>query len=224
MAGQAGFDGASRESYAPRATPRLERADAGMTGQAEFDGASRETYAPRATPRSERADVGMAGQAEFDGASRETYAPRATHRSERADAGIADRDTPDGAATAMQGTPLLNGRRLYTGLHGAAGEWCEEVERLLDNAPSDNRGEPIANPFPNIFPGAKFLRIRKPGVPTYLRGDWRSGHGAAGEHMRITAVPGAYSPHPPAHLTGFTRYIRARSGGYWIRVEEWNEP
>ena len=52
----------------------------------------------------------------------------------------------------------------------------------------------------------------------------RSGHGAAGERMRITAVPGAYSPHPPAHLTGFTRYIRARSGGYWIRVEEWNEP
>ena len=204
--------------------PRSERADAGMAGQTGLDGAMRETYAPHATPRLERADAGMAGQAEFDGASRESYAPRATPRSERADVGMADRDTPDGAATAMQGTPLLNGRRLYTGLHGAAGEWCEEVERLLDNAPSDNRGEPIANPFPNIFPGAKFLRIRKPGVPTYLRGDWRSGHGAAGEHMRITAVPGAYSPHPPAHLTGFTRYIRARSGGYWIRVEEWNEP
>ena len=222
--GQAGLDGASRETYAPRATPRLERVDAGMAGQAGLDGASRETYAPHATPRLERADAGMTGQAGLDGAIQETYAPHTSPHSERADAGMADRDTPDGAATAVQGTPLLNGRRLYTGLHGAAGEWCEEVERLLDNAPSDNPGEPIANPFPNIFPGAKFLRIRKPGVPTYLRGDWRSGHGAAGERMRITAVPGAYSPHPPAHLTGFTRYIRARSGGYWIRVEEWNEP
>ena len=209
---------------ASHTTPRSERADAGMTSQVGFDGASRETYAPRATPRSERTDAEMADQDGFDGASRETYAPRATPHSERVDAGMADRDTPDGAAMAVQGTPLLNGRRLYTGLHGAAGEWCEEVERLLDNAPSDNRGEPIANPFPNIFPGAKFLRIRKPGVPTYLCGDWRSGHGAAGERMRITAVPGAYSPHPPAHLIGFTRYIRARSGGYWIRVEEWNEP
>ena len=224
MADQVGFDGASRETYAPRATPHSERVDAEMAGQDGVDGASRETYAPRATPRSERTDAEMADQDGFDGASRETYAPRATPHSERVDAGMADRDTPDGAAMAVQGTPLLNGRRLYTGLHGAAGEWCEEVERLLDNAPSDNRGEPIANPFPNIFPGAKFLRIRKPGVPTYLCGDWRSGHGAAGERMRITAVPGAYSPHPPAHLIGFTRYIRARSGGYWIRVEEWNEP
>ena len=129
----------------------------------------------------------------------------------------------DAQSAPVQGTPLLNGRRLYAEPN-AAGDWYDEVERLLEDEPTANRSEPITNPFPNIFPGAKFLRIRKPGVSAYLSGDWYSGRGPAGERMRITAVPGAYSPRPPAHLTGFTRYIRARTGGYWIRVEAWDEP
>ena len=92
--------------------------------------------------------------------------------------------------------------------------WSEEIDRLLEDRSDAEQREPIANPFPNIFPGARFQRVSRPGAAMHLEGDWQRG----GERLRITAVPGAYSPHPPAHLRDFTRYIRARSGGYWIRL------
>lgn len=95
-----------------------------------------------------------------------------------------------------------------------AAQWGEEIDRLLEDCAATEQREPISNPFPNIFPGARFQRVTRPGMPAHLEGDWQRG----GERLRITAVPGAYSPHPPAHLRDFTRYIRARSGGYWIRV------
>lgn len=95
-----------------------------------------------------------------------------------------------------------------------AAQWGEEIDRLLEDCGAAEQREPIANPFPNIFPGARFQRVTRPGMQPHLEGDWQRG----GERLRITAVPGAYSPHPPAHLMDFTRYIRARSGGYWIRV------
>lgn len=95
-----------------------------------------------------------------------------------------------------------------------AAQWGEEIDRLFEDCAATEQREPISNPFPNIFPGARFQRVTRPGMQPHLEGDWQRG----GERLRITAVPGAYSPHPPAHLRDFTRYIRARSGGYWIRV------
>ena len=95
-----------------------------------------------------------------------------------------------------------------------AAQWGEEIDRLLEDCAATEQREPISNPFPNIFPGARFQCVTRPGMQPHLEGDWQRG----GERLRITAVPGAYSPHPPAHLRDFTRYIRARSGGYWIRV------
>ena len=65
-----------------------------------------------------------------------------------------------------------------------------------------------------MLPGGHGIALSLPGGAAHLAGEWQRG----GERMQITAVPGAYSPRPPAHLPDFTRYIRARSGGYWIRV------
>ena len=203
-----------------------ERADADAERTNDFDGVARETLLQRAPDvgSPEQNKAGAIRQTVFDDAAPKPFLQRApvTHPPQQTDAAgqsaLGERPTP------VQGTPILNGRRLHAETNDAAGDWYDEVERLLENEPPANRSEPIANPFPNIFPGAKFLSIQKPGVPAYLCGDWYSGRGPTGERMRITAVPGAYSPRPPAHLTGFTRYIRARTGGYWIRVEAWNEP
>ena len=203
-----------------------ERADADAERTNDFDDTARETLLQRAPAAGspEQNKAGAIRQTVFDDAAPKPFLQRApvTHPPQQTDAAgqsaLGERPTP------VQGTPILNGRRLHAETNDAAGDWYDEVERLLENEPPANRSEPIANPFPNIFPGAKFLRIQKPGVPAYLCGDWYSGRGPTGERMRITAVPGAYSPRPPTHLTGFTRYIRARTGGYWIRVEAWNEP
>ena len=203
-----------------------ERADADAERTNDFDGVARETLLRRAPDvgSPEQNKAGAIRQTVFDAAAPKPSLQRApvTHPPQQTDAAgqsaLGERPTP------VQGTPILNGRRLHAETNDAAGDWYDEVERLLENEPPANRSEPIANPFPNIFPGAKFLSIQKPGVPAYLCGDWYSGRGPTGERMRITAVPGAYSPRPPAHLTGFTRYIRARTGGYWIRVEAWSEP
>lgn len=117
---------------------------------------------------------------------------------------------PSAAAPA---TNEATNRRAHR-LPGEAAGWSGEVDRLLEDCEPRPRREPIANPFPNIFPGAGFYRVSLPGQSAHLEGDWQRG----GERVQITAVPGAYSPRPPAHLPDFTRYIRARSGGYWIRV------
>lgn len=117
---------------------------------------------------------------------------------------------PSAAAPA---TNEATNRRAHR-LPGEAAGWSDEVDRLLEDCEPRPRREPIANPFPNIFPGAGFYRVSLPGQSAHLEGDWQRG----GECVQITAVPGAYSPRPPAHLPDFTRYIRARSGGYWIRV------
>lgn len=117
---------------------------------------------------------------------------------------------PSAAAPA---TNEATNRRAHR-LPGEAAGWSDEVDRLLEDCEPRPRREPIANPFPNIFPGAGFYRVSLPGQSAHLEGDWQRG----GERVQITAVPGAYSPRPPAHLPDFTRYIRARSGGYWIRI------
>lgn len=72
---------------------------------------------------------------------------------------------------------------------------------------------PIENPFPHIFPSARFVS-ESDADGEWLTGKWERG----GERMVITAVLGEYAPQPPAHLAGYTRYIRAKSGGYWVRV------
>ena len=110
--------------------------------------------------------------------------------------------------------PAGDGPRRARRLPGELSGWSDEVDRLLEDRAPLPRRDPVANPFPNIFPGAVFERVTLPGGAAHLAGEWQRG----GERMQITAVPGAYSPRPPAHLPDFTRYIRARSGGYWIRV------
>lgn len=126
----------------------------------------------------------------------------------------------DGAAAEPPEPPRMpsaapaDGPRRARRLPGELSGWSDEVDRLLEDRAPLPRRDPVANPFPNIFPGAVFERVTLPGGAAHLAGEWQRG----GERMQITAVPGAYSPRPPAHLPDFTRYIRARSGGYWIRV------
>ncbi len=79
--------------------------------------------------------------------------------------------------------------------------------------PLDAKPAPVPNPFPHIFPDAQFIRA---GNDDTLLGEWVHGNSRA----EISAVPGPYSPQPPPHLAGYTRYIRARSGGYWVKVVE----
>ena len=93
--------------------------------------------------------------------------------------------------------------------------WDEQVEALLE-LPNAIARESCDNPFPHIFPGAQFVRISGSGVLEHLEGEWISGR----ERYRLFAVRGEYSPLPPRHLSGFTRFIRTRSGGYWVRVTE----
>ena len=95
----------------------------------------------------------------------------------------------------------------------SAAEWHAQVDALLET-PAPIGREWIENPFPNIFPGARFSRVGGSGVMEHLEGEWQSG----GECCRIIAVRGAYSPRPPAHLAGFTRFIRTQSGSYWIKL------
>ena len=92
--------------------------------------------------------------------------------------------------------------------------WRRSVDEMLD-PPAARLRTPIQNPFPHIFPGAQFEK-ELGGSGEKLTGLWSRG----GERMNITAIRGEYSPQPPAHLSGFTRYIRAKSGGYWVRVDE----
>ena len=151
--------------------------------------------------------------------------PRRSGRTEdgvRAAAAIAqDTAAPAGGAAAeppepprMPSAAPADGPRRARRLPGELSGWSDEVDRLLEDRAPLPRRDPVANPFPNIFPGAVFERVTLPGGAAHLAGEWQRG----GERMQITAVPGAYSPRPPAHLPDFTRYIRARSGGYWIRV------
>jgi len=104
------------------------------------------------------------------------------------------------------------------GLHTPAGtaaqrSWGQEVELLLGERPAQSRTA-TENPFPHIFPNAVFYRVGGSGVQAHLEGEWLSG----GERMHIYAMPGSYSPQPPAHLKGYTRFIRTQQGSYWVRV------
>ena len=113
-----------------------------------------------------------------------------------------------GAGDAGAGDAALSARETES-----AAEWHAQVDALLET-PAPIGREWIENPFPNIFPGARFSRVGGSGVMEHLEGEWQSG----GECCRIIAVRGAYSPRPPAHLAGFTRFIRTQSGSYWIKL------
>lgn len=73
---------------------------------------------------------------------------------------------------------------------------------------------PIDNPFANSFPNSKWRKVFQPqGQGWYLEGEMQRGR----EVILITAVPGEYRPVPPRHLQGFSRYIKSREGGFWVR-------
>lgn len=95
--------------------------------------------------------------------------------------------------------------------------WHGEVDALLNQVTEQQRIN-IPNPFPHIFPNAAFVKIVKNGVAERLEGDWRRG----AERFRVHAVPGSYSPMPPQELAGYTRYIRSRAGGFWVKVVDMN--
>lgn len=112
-------------------------------------------------------------------------------------------------------TPLSESSRTVRTAAGSAAQrsWGQEVAILLGDRPAQSKTA-IDNPFPHIFPNAVFYSIEGSGVQQHLEGDWQSGS----EHLRIYAVPGSYSPQPPAHLKGYTRFIRTQQGSYWVRV------
>ena len=167
---------------------------------APADGAAAEPpEAPRTSPA-----------APADGAAAEP--PELPRTSPAAPADGAAAEPPEAPRTSPAAP--ADGPRRARRLPGELSGWSDEVDRLLEDRAPLPRRDPVANPFPNIFPGAVFERVTLPGGAAHLAGEWQRG----GERMQITAVPGAYSPRPPAHLPDFTRYIRARSGGYWIRV------
>ncbi len=100
--------------------------------------------------------------------------------------------------------------------------WNASVDALLDNCPgngeSSNPGgrRPVPNPFPHIFPDARFYDEWDDAGTHLLIGSWQRGM----ESFTVTAVRGEYSPRPPEHLPGFTRYIRTKQGGFWVRVDD----
>ena len=199
---------------ADAAFQRLSRRVEPMPGADMLPGAPPEP--PRRSGRTEdgvRAAAAIAQDtaAPADGAAAEP--PELTRTSPAAPADGAAAEPPE-APRMPPAAPAGDGPRRARRLPGELSGWSDEVDRLLEDRAPLPRRDPVANPFPNIFPGAVFERVTLPGGAAHLAGEWQRG----GERMQITAVPGAYSPRPPAHLPDFTRYIRARSGGYWIRV------
>ena len=199
---------------ADAAFQRLSRRVEPMPGADMLPGAPPEP--PRRSGRTEdgvRAAAAIAQDtaAPADGAAAEP--PELPRTSPAAPAGGAAAEPPE-LPRMPSAAPAGDGPRRARRLPGELSGWSDEVDRLLEDRAPLPRRDPVANPFPNIFPGAVFERVTLPGGAAHLAGEWQRG----GERMQITAVPGAYSPRPPAHLPDFTRYIRARSGGYWIRV------
>ena len=199
---------------ADAAFQRLSRRVEPMPGADMLPGAPPEP--PRRSGRTEdgvRAAAAIAQDtaAPADGAAAEP--PEAPRTSPAAPADGAAAEPPE-LPRMPSAAPAGDGPRRVRRLPGELSGWSDEVDRLLEDRAPLPRRDPVANPFPNIFPGAVFERVTLPGGAAHLAGEWQRG----GERMQITAVPGAYSPRPPAHLPDFTRYIRARSGGYWIRV------
>lgn len=199
---------------ADAAFQRLSRRVEPMPGADMLPGAPPEL--PRRSGRMEdgvRAAAAIAQDtaAPADGAAAEPPELPRTSPAAPADGAAAEPPEPPRMPSAA---PAGDGPRRARRLPGELSGWSDEVDRLLEDRAPLPRRDPVANPFPNIFPGAVFERVTLPGGAAHLAGEWQRG----GERMQITAVPGAYSPRPPAHLPDFTRYIRARSGGYWIRV------
>ena len=199
---------------ADAAFQRLSRRVEPMPGADMLPGAPPEP--PRRSGRTEdgvraAAAVAQDTDAPADGAAAEPPELPRTSPAAPADGAAAE---PPEAPRMPPAAPAGDGPRRARRLPGELSGWSDEVDRLLEDRAPLPRRDPVANPFPNIFPGAVFERVTLPGGAAHLAGEWQRG----GERMQITAVPGAYSPRPPAHLPDFTRYIRARSGGYWIRV------
>ncbi|MDR0841296.1 MAG: hypothetical protein LBN26_07960 [Christensenellaceae bacterium] len=74
--------------------------------------------------------------------------------------------------------------------------------------------QPLRNPFPQAFPGARWQRVGYPGTQRYyLAGETVQ----RGVRYALYALPGEYAPVPPKG--GFRRFLRASDGsGYWIRM------
>lgn len=95
---------------------------------------------------------------------------------------------------------------------GLNNEWLETVSRLVTNKGGDGLDR-AAETLSQIFPDSVWVTVRGEGIMPHLEGEWQR----ANELFKIIAVPGSYAPRPPKHLFGFTRFIRTRQGGFWLK-------
>jgi len=106
--------------------------------------------------------------------------------------------------------------------------WEEEVAKILSQdrptharenvavrtTPAQPPSLTIPNPFQNVFPHSSWKKVFRPqGQGWFLQGEMHRGR----EVIYITAIPGEYQAVPPRQFQGFSRYIKARDGGYWVR-------
>lgn len=162
---------------------------------------------PYAAPASPEAETAFTGGTAASAAPLDAPAPASEGLREAAAVRQAEpNERPEGAPPASQ--------------DGSA--WSRAVDDMLKCAPDapapapDAAASLIENPFPHIFPGARFHHRGELYGSETLMGEWER----SGEAFHVTAVLGAYSPQPPDALPGFTRYIRTLRGGYWVRVED----
>ncbi len=94
-------------------------------------------------------------------------------------------------------------------------DWLNEVDQMIKGlSGAERHSAVISNPFPNTFPNSSWTAVGGEGVMPHLEGEWQRGN----ELFKIIAVPGTYAPRPPKHLFGFTRFLRTRRGGFWIKL------
>lgn len=74
--------------------------------------------------------------------------------------------------------------------------------------------------FARAFPQAAWKQVRLRNGILAWEGLWEH----EGERIRIHAVRASYTARPPKQLAGFTRYLKTRNGGYWLRLSPCAEP
>lgn len=99
--------------------------------------------------------------------------------------------------------------------HGQMGMPPIKAEMPAASAQGFSTRERCDNPFQGQFAGSSWEKVSRINSGSYYyEGKMRRGD----DIFIITAVPGVYTPIPPANLIGFSKYIRTHSGGFWVRT------